>query len=138
VCLFFLQGHSGHSVPLVREASSHGGPVGCGEKPVCGIAGCVFIVTRVIHASRFCQFHGHVKAIASQDGRCALLGVQIANSRKLFDLMELSGRDRVFAFATGRDRSGMAFPRILEILLICTIYCPTCPKGVEVLTRRSR
>ena len=43
-------------------------------------------------------------------------GVKVARSRKLFNLLELTACDRVFAVAAGRERTGIAFLRILKIL----------------------
>ena len=53
--------------------------------------------------------------IAPQHFSQALRGSKVATSRKLLNLAGLTGRDRVFAVATGGDRTGIAFPRILKI-----------------------
>src|SRR5205807_9991216 len=60
---------------------------------------------------------------------------KVATSRKLLNLVELTGRDRVFAVATGRDRTSIAFPRILEILQ--AIALQRCPLHFDITAKNS-
>ena len=53
----------------------------------------------------------------------------------LFNLMDLTGRDRVFAVAVGRERTAIAFPCILKILQ--AIALQRCSIHIDITAKYS-